>query len=59
MEVLMIKFTKQGSNYLVLKAERIVAAIKKISDGWVLVYHSGRREEYDTLAEAKDTALKI
>jgi hypothetical protein len=27
--------------------------------GWVLLYYSGRSESFDTLAEAKDAALKI
>jgi len=42
-----------------IKKEQI-ATIEKLSDGWALIYQrSGRREEYDTLAEARDAALKI
>lgn len=55
----MTTFKRAGKAYHVQKQGQGIAKIEKIGTDWVLTYATGRIERFETLDEAKDTALKI
>ncbi len=56
----MVRIKKERAGiYKVTVDGKPVATINKLDDCWVLIYNTGRMEEYVTLGKAKDAVRKI